>query len=108
MASSVYEASKELVVFEGCLLEQYTRGSAVEPTEEPVVELELGGAVYGFSNWSEVLWLHRVNPRRTQSTGLALLCCKISDFVLSASLWASWVLLSLGKLIRHLCLRQRV
>ena len=103
MASSVYEASKELVVFEGCLLEQYTRGSAVEPTEEPVAELEVGGSVYSYYNWSEVLWVHRVNPCRTHPTGLALLCRKISHFSLSVALWVSWVLFSLGKLIKHLC-----
>ena len=103
MASSVYEASKELVVFEGCLLEQYTRGSAVEPTEEPVVELEVGGSVYSYYNWSEVLWVHRVNRRRARRTGLALLFGKISDFSLSVALWVSWVLFSLGKLTKHLC-----
>ena len=103
----MFESSKELVLYE-VSAEQDTRGSAVEPAEEPVVELEVGGSVYSFSDWSEVLWVHRVNPCRTHSTGLALLCRKISDFSLSVALWISWVLFSLGKLIKHLCLRQRV
>ena len=83
--------------------EQDTRSSAVEPADEPVAELEVGGSVYSFYEWSEILWVHRVNPCRTHLTGLALLCRKISDFSLSVSLWVSWVLLSLGKLIKHLC-----
>ena len=79
------------------------RSSAVEPTEEPVVELEVGGSIYSFSSWSEILWIHRVNNRRVRRTGLALLCGKIFDFSLSVALWVSWVLLSLGKLIKHIC-----
>ena len=55
----------------------------MEPTEEPVAELEVGGSVYSYYNWSEVLWIHRVNRCRTRRTGLALLFGKISDFSLS-------------------------
>ena len=73
----------------------------MEPAEEPVAELEVVGSVYcySFSELSEVLWVHRVNPSRTQLRGLAQICRKISDLFLSVSLWISWVLLSLGKLV---------
>ena len=74
----------------------------MEPTEEPVAELEVVGSVYSFSELSEVLWVHRVNPCRTQLRGLVLICRKISDLFLSLSLWVSWVLLSLGKLVKPL------
>ena len=74
----------------------------MEPADEPVAELEVVGSVYSFDEWSETLWVHRVNPCRTQFRGLALLCRKISDFSLSLSLWVSWVLLSLGKLVKYL------
>ena len=99
---SVFESNTELVVY-GVRLSRTPEVSAVEPIEEPVVELEVGGSIYSFSSWSEILWIHRVNNRRVRRTGLALLCGKIFDFSLSVALWVSWVLLSLGKLIKHIC-----
>ena len=72
----------------------------MEPADEPVAELEVVGSVYSFDEWSETLWVHRVNPCRTQFRGLALICRKISDYSVSLSLWVSWVLLSLGKLAK--------
>ena len=78
----------------------------MEPAQEPVAELEVVGSVYcySFSELSEVLWVHRVNPSRTQLRGLAQILRKISDLFLTVSLWVSWVLLSLGKLVIFLIL----
>ena len=102
MVSSVFVAFRELVLYKvSAVLD--TGGSEVEPTEEPAVEIELAGQVYSLSNWTEVLWFHRVNRRRTRLTGLALFFARISDFSLSIALWISWVLFSLGKLTKHIC-----
>ena len=78
----------------------------MEPGQEPVAELEVVGSVKcdSFNQLSEVLWIHTVAPSRTQLRGLAQLLRKISDLFLSVSLWVSWVLLSLGKLVIFLIL----
>ena len=102
MVSSVFVAFRELVLYKvSAVLD--TGGSEVEPTGEPAVEIEIAGQIYSFSNWTEVLWFHRVNRRRTRPTGLALFFARISDFSLSIALWVSWVLFSLGKLTKHIC-----
>ena len=76
----------------------------MEPAEEAAVEIEIGGQIFSYHNsWSEVLWLHRVNRRRTRGTGLALLFAKVSEFSLSVALLVSWVLFNLGELTKHLC-----
>ena len=78
----------------------------MEPAQEPVAELEVVGSVYCnyFNELSEVLWVHTVTPSRTQLRGLAQILRKISDLFLTVSLWVSWVLLSLGKLVIFLIL----
>ena len=48
--------------------------------------------------------VHTVTPSRTQLRGLAQILRKISDLFLTVSLWVSWVLLSLGKLVIFLIL----
>ena len=78
----------------------------MEPAQEPVAELEVVGSVYcnSFNELSEVLWVRTVTPSRTQLRGLAQILRKISDLFLTVSLWVSWVLLSLGKLVIFLIL----
>ena len=78
----------------------------MEPGQEPVAELEIVGSVKcdSFNQLSEVLWIRTITPSRTQLRGLANILRKISDFFLSVSLWVSWVLLSLGKLVISLFL----
>ena len=78
----------------------------MEPAQEPVAELEVVGSVYCnyFNELSEVLWVRTVTPSRTQLRGLAQILRKISDLFLTVSLWVSWVLLSLGKLVIFLIL----
>ena len=73
----------------------------MERGQEPVAELEIVGSVKcdSFNQLSEVLWIRTITPSRTQLRGLAHRVRKISDFLLSVSLWVSWVLLSLGKLV---------
>ena len=66
-----------------------------------MAELEIVGRVKcdSFDELAEVLWIRTLTPSRTQLRGLAHSVRKISDFFLSVSLWVSWVLLSLGKLV---------
>ena len=73
----------------------------MERGQEPVAELEIVGSVKcdSFNQLSEVLWIRTITPSRTQLRGLAHRVSKISVFLLSMSLWVSWVLLSLGKLV---------
>ena len=102
VVSSVFVSFGKQVVYKVSAV-QDTGSSEVEPAEEPAVEIEIGGQIFSYHNWSEVLWLHRVNRRRTRGTGLALLFAKISEFSLQVALWVSWVLFSLGELTKHLC-----
>ena len=78
----------------------------MDPAQEPVAELEVVGSVYCnyFNELSEVLWVRTDTPSRTQLRGLAQILRKISDLFLTVSLWVSWVLLSLGKLVIFLIL----
>ena len=96
-----FEANKRLLISVPVSAELFANRSTLDPIGEPVVELEVVGSVYcySFSQLSEVLWIHRVNSSRTQLRGLARICRTISDLFLSVSLWISWVLLSLGKLV---------
>ena len=48
---------------------------------------------------SEVLWTRTVFPGGAHLEGLALRVRSAVDFFLSISLWISWVILSLGKLV---------
>ena len=82
----------------------------MDPAQEPVAELEVVGSVYCnyFNELSEVLWIRTVTPSRTPLRGLAHLLRKISDIFLTVSLWVSWVLLSLGKLVIFLIFGQRL
>ena len=76
-------------------------GRIVERGQEPVCELEIVGCVRcdSANQLSEVLWIRTITPCRTQLRGLAHCVRTITDFLLSLSLWVSWVLLSLGKLV---------
>ncbi len=77
-------------------------GEALENwVAEPVAELEICGCVRcdSLNQVSEVLWIRTVTASRTQLRGLALQARKISDFLLSLSLWVSWVIFSLGKFV---------
>ena len=68
---------------------------------DPVAELEVVGCVRCDSQnqVSEVVWIRTITASRTQLQGLAHRVRRISDFLLSLSLWVSWVILSLGKLL---------
>ena len=81
-------------------------GRIVEPGQEPICELEIVGCVRcdSVNELSEVLWIRTVTASRTQLRGLAQILRKISDLFLTVSLWVSWVLLSLGKLVIFLIL----
>ena len=67
----------------------------------PVCQLEVIGLVRcdSVNQISEVLWTRTVTPGGAHLQGLALRICTIADFLLSISLWISWVILSLGKLV---------
>ena len=73
----------------------------MERGQEPICELEIVGCVRcdSINELSEVLWIRTVTASRTQLRGLAHCVRTITDFLLSLSLWVSWVLLSLGKLV---------
>ena len=73
----------------------------MERGQEPICELEIVGCVRcdSVNELSEVLWIRTVTASRTQLRGLAYCVRTITDYLLSISLWVSWVLLSLGKLV---------
>ena len=97
--------------YEADISEEFTRCPPVGRLEgevleldwvpDPVAELEVVGCVRCDSQnqVSEVLWIRTVTASRTQLQGLAHQARRISDFLLSLSLWVSWVILSLGKLL---------
>ena len=67
----------------------------------PVCQLEVIGLIRCDSvhQISEVLWTRTVSPGGAHLQGLALRLRAIVDFLFSISLWISWVILSLGKLV---------
>ena len=67
----------------------------------PVCQLEVIGLIRCDSahQISEVLWTRTVTPGGAHLQGLALRLRTIADFLFSISLWISWVILSLGKLV---------
>ena len=73
----------------------------MEREQVPVCELEVIGLVRcdSANQISEVLWIRTVTPGGAHLRGLALRIRTIADFLLSISLWVSWVLLSLGELV---------
>ena len=76
----------------------------VEPADEVAVEVEVGAQVFTYSNsWFELLYLCRIGRLRTHGTGLASFCIKISEFSWQIILWLSWIIFSLGELIKPLC-----
>ena len=76
----------------------------VEPADEVAVEVEVGAQVFTYSNsWSELLYLCKIGRRRTRGTGLASFCIRISEFSWQIILWLSWIIFSLGELIKPLC-----
>ena len=101
--SSVYvfvSVSVEQVVSKVHAL-QDTWDLEVEPADEAAVEVEVGAQVFTYNNsWSELLYLHRIGRRRTHGTGLAFFCVKISEFSWQIILWLSWIIFSLGELIK--------
>ena len=76
-------------------------GGIVEREQLPVCELEVIGCVRcdSANQISEVLWTRTITPGGAHLRGLAHCVRTITDFLLSMSLWVSWVLLSLGKLV---------
>ena len=74
----------------------------VEPADEATVELEVSGQVFiHYNSWSEVLYLCKVG--RTRGTGLASFCIRISEISWQIILWLSWIIFSLGELIKLSC-----
>ena len=67
----------------------------------PVCQLEVIGLIRcdRVNQVSEVLWTRTVSPGGAHLQGLALRLRSVVDFLLSISLWISWVILSLGKLV---------
>ncbi len=82
----------------------------MERWQEPIAELEFCGCVKcdSLNQLSELLWIRTITPGRTQLRGLAHQLRRISNFLLSISLWVSWVLLSLGKFVISLFVGQRL
>ena len=76
----------------------------VEPADEVAVEVEVSGQVFTHNNsWSELLYLCKIGRRRTRGTGLASFCIRISEISWQIILWLSWIIFSLGELIKPLC-----
>ena len=72
----------------------------VEPADEVAVELEVSGQVFTYNNsWSELLYLCRIGRARS-GTGLASFCIRFSEISWQIILWLSWIVFSLGELIK--------
>ncbi len=73
----------------------------VEEGGVPVCELEVAGLIRvdAARQISEVLWIKTVLPAGAHLQGLALRLRSTVDFLTSISLWISWIILSLGKLV---------